>query len=692
MGFPAGISNPVKATTEALRGGGKASRGHRLTNNDAALNYVLDRVSIDSERAARRPFDEAWFGDLAYLFGASHITPEHGWLRPPRNLKRRRDSYQANLILPKVMRALGKMYGVQGTFRVAPNSGSREDRHAAAMAEDALDHAKQVTKFQKMRNRALYWAAICGSGFLMPVWNPRGGTKERVILREDEDYPDIRAEFDNAQRQQRIRDGRYEDTYVGELELKLVEPFQFWPDPQARGGGIEECAWAATNMAVPLEEIYDRFGVEVQSDASELRGSEVYREIFAQLASPVQGTEIARRHRTDHLARVIEYFERPSRSNGERGRHIVIAGGKVVTNDENPYVATGSPLPFVKYDWFPPEGRFWGMGLVEQLRGPNRARNQARTHAISFMKRLGYSPTYIPRGSGAKVTNIQQLQGLVVEYNASYGEPRHAPAPVMPEYIARNADIAEAEMDKIAAQSSPGSKGFPGQMRGSMGLKAMQAENDLVLTPTTEGMLNSDTEVGIRQLQMISVFYDRERVMKSATRSRHLDVRHFLGADLRGHTDVTLLSQPGRLDSIETRQSTVMDALEVGGLDMQRPEDKVLFYKTMAFNGSEEFVEAMIQQDEAEGREIQRIIDEPGYARPVEPWNDPDIRAKTLERYMNSPEWDTLADDMKERIVMRWQGFSEMMQARIDNMLKMQAQQNGVPKQPGEASQPRRSA
>lgn len=665
-------------------------RGKKLSN-EGALGYVMEKVSIDSERAERRPYEESWFGDLAYFFGAHHFVPENGYIRPPKNLRRRKDFYQVNLILPKVMRAMSKVLGVEGTFRVMPKSGSREDRHAAELAELALEHVKSVTEFDVIKGRAMLWAAICGSGFIRPYWNPRAGTKRRIYLQDDSDDPDIRPRWDHDMARDKVLNGRFRDTWPGEVDATIIEPFQAWPDPQARGGGIKDCAWFATNTARPRDDIYDQYGVEVSADSSELRGAEVYREVFAFLASPLQGTEIARRARTADLAREIEYIERPSRVNGDLGRHIIIAGGKVIKNDVNPYAATGNPLNVVKYDWFPCEGRFWGLGLVEQLRNPNKAYNESRTHMIAFQKRQGFVPTYIPKGSGVQPVQIAQMHGTILEYNASAGAPTFGQAPQMPPYIAGNAEIADREMSSIAAQADPQTSKLPGQIRSGVGIKAMQGDNNAVLTPVVSGMLQADKAFGTQCLQLVSLYYDTSRVMEVSGRARHLDVRYFTGPDLRSHTEVRLVAQPGRMDSVEASQATLIDAAETGFLDPTNPIDKVLFWKGMAFQNSDEWIEAQLQEDEAEERLIKRIIDDPEFeVTPPNEWMDPMIRSNTLERHMNSIVFENHPPEIAQRIALRWQGMREMMAARIQAQMEAQAQAQGTPAPKGEASQPKR--
>lgn len=675
---------PVDAGYVIVGRGGKSKR----LSDDGALNYVYERVTPDGEQAERRQFESEWFANMAYLIGAQNWVAEGGVLRPPRNVRTRRSRHTANMILPKVMRFIAKLRSVNGQFRVLPKSDQWADLSAARLAEQVFDHAKNVTKFDRKIRRALLWALPCGSGFLKACWNTRAGKPRRTILRATEDYPDIAAEFNPALRQQRVQDGRYRDVWPGDVDVQVIEPFQMWWDPNARGGGWEEARWGAVAGAVPVEDIFDETGIRVSPDAGDLRGTEIYREIFAFLANPQQETPLVTRPRQQKLSRRIEFFERAGRSNGEMGYLIEIAGGKTIRNEENPY---SSGLPFIKIDCFPCEGRFMGTSLVQQLRSSQKARNDARTHAQQMMQTSGYAPTYLQKGSGVKPVNIAGVHGLILEYNASSLPPVFGQAPNLPPYIAENANVAAAEMDTISAQSSPADSKLPGQLRSGAGINAVQADNNLILTPSAESMMEAIADAGTQLLTLIEENYDEPRLLEVVGPGGESDPRYFQGADLRGHSRVIIVAEAGLLESSEARDAKLMEALQLGALNPQIPEEKMLLLKGLRFHTGSAYLNAMLVQETSEERTIQKIIEDPTFREQVYPWNDPNIRAKVLERRLNSREFELLPPAVQEKLADRWSKFAQMIAERMAQQMQAAEAMSNTPSKPGKASQPRPS-
>jgi hypothetical protein len=97
-----------------------------------------------------------------------------------------------------------------------------------------------------------------------------------------------------------------------------------------------------------------------------------------------------------------------------------------------------------------------------------------------------------------------------------------------------------------------------------------------------------------------------------------------------------------------------------------------------------------MQQELAEQREIDRIIDDPTYEASVLPWNDPQVRSRVLERFLNSLEFEALAQPVQLKLVNRWQQFSQTLAERAQQQMAMMQASKGMPGETGQASQPRR--
>ncbi len=652
------------------------------------LSFIRRRMDPDGTQAERRAFEQQWFTSLGVYAGITFVS-ENGLIRAPRSLNQQREAYNANLVLPKVMRFLAKLQSINPKVVVLPNSDLWEDMQAARLAEMAHAHARQVTHFEEKRARALQWSTICGSGFLKVCWNPARGLADR-IYHDKSGLPNPMAAFDHDLRSQHERLGLFTDVYPGEVDVTVPEPWQLWWDPNARGGGFDDSMWAATCTARNVDEIHSETGVRVEPESGALRGAEVYREVFAFIASGQTGVSpVVHRPRINDCAREIEMFVRPTREY-PKGRYIRTVGSVVIDDRDNPYAASGSPLPFVKYDAFPCEGRFMGLSLVELLRNSQKAYNSSRSHAMNMQKTAGHAPVFLDKGSGITPVNYPGMHGLILEKNAGSAAPIFGQPPNMPPYIGQNAEIARSEMGEISAQTDPASSKLPGQLRSGSAIQAVQADSNLILTPSSKKMLAADEAAGTMMLQLIGMFYDEPRLITVFGPGGEIDPRYLMGADLRRHYRLQIVAQPGDLDSAESRTAQLMDAAQLGILDTKNPEHAVLLLKGLRFHTSDEFVNAILAQENAEQRALQRMIDQPGYEEPVQPWFDPNIRAKVIERRMNSRQFESFPPLVQQTFAKRWGVYVQMLAERAQAQLETMQMANGAPAEKGQASQPSR--
>lgn len=656
---------------------------------ETGLEFVRSRVDPDGQSAERKAFEEQWFASVG-LFAGIKFVAAAGTVRQFRSYSQQQETYNAPLILPMVLRYLAKLRSINPKAVVLPMSDEWEDMQAARLALKAHEHAVEVTRFKARRARSLRWAAVCGSGFLKVCFDPTRGVPDRIYVDEDgratwapRADPKLRAQYEQA--------GLFRDVFPGEIDCQVVEPWQVWPDPNARDGGIDDCEWVNIRTVRTIGSIFNETGVRVSPDSDALRGAELYREAIAFMAAGQTGTAPAvRRARIDPCVYQDEMFVRPSRDY-PKGRYIRIAGTEILEDRDNPYVASGSPIPLVKYDCFPCPGRFWGLSLVELLRGSNRAYQASRGHAMNMQARNGFAPTFIDKGSGISPVNIKGLHGLLLEINPNTRPPFIGQPPTLPEYILRNAETARLEMQQISAQTDPSTSKLPGQLRSGDAIRAVQADSNLILTESVESMFEADENAGRMMLQLIGMHYDGARLLQVFGPGSEIDPVYLKGADLRGHYRLKLVVQPGDIDSAESRDAKIMDAAQLKILNPENPEHQMLMLRALRFHSSDDYVNALLGQESSEERAIATIIDSGGEEMPqVAPWFDPMVRSKVLERRLNSRAFELYSPQIQQALAARWMQFSMMIQKQMEAQLQAAAAIKGSPGAKGEASQPSR--
>ncbi len=665
-------------------------------NSGEALQYVHHYVDVTGEAPERRALERLWWVNKAYYMGAQIIVMDDGRLRVPRRRGKNREFFQANKILPKVVKAVAKLLSTNTDFVVAPKSGDFEDILAADTALKVWDSIKQQTKSRAKMRRATIDAAVCGSGWLKVTFDPMKGTPDRIYTNPDGSAT-LEPEFNPDLRQQFEKEGRFVDDYPGEICVDVPSPFNVYWDPNARSGGVDDCMWMSQIGYVPIEDLIDRYGdLGFQGDENE-RGAQLYEENIANLASGLQGYNnlgTKAKSQIGARARVVEFWERPLPRNGMRGRYILLAGNIVVRNEANPYAASGNPLPFVKVDWFPCEGRFMGLSLVEQLRPSQKAYNRSRSHAIEYQKTYGNAPVFLPKNSSVKALSLTSIPGQVFEYDVSGGAaPHFGQTPRLPDSVILNSDAAASEMDEISGQASPAKNAMPAGVRSGAAIQLVQADNNAMLTPVNHANLEAVEELGTMCLQLAGLHYDRPRVAQIVGDSGDMETLKFMGTDLRGHYQLRLRAEPTPLESREAYKQTLLDAVSARALTPEtNPAHQSLVMRALRFDDDQHLMDVMTRQTVDEERIVMRMLREDMYVPKPQPFHDPEARLPVLEHFMNGAAFEGLDGMTQQKFLLRWQDFkNQLAQRRAAELKAMQAQQ-GTPGQKGTPSAPKPKA
>lgn len=629
----------------------------------------------------------------AYYFGAQNLAADGNALRKPRIGLRSREFFSANYVIVKVTKAIARLIALVPDMEAPPRSSSFEDLLASQLASQLFEHLKDVTGFSTGLRRVLLWAALCGSGFKKVYFDEHSGEVER-IWHDSTNTPILQADADTDLQRALEENGQFTDEFKGEVRSQVLSPFHVKQDPMARSGGFDEAAWVMVDYFTSPENLNDEFGEHewAYEGADQARMWEDNIAFFSTSEGFTMGRGSAA---TKSLCRRTEYWERPLPRNGMKGRFIVRAGGHIVWNGDNPYAKAKIGLPFVKYDWFPAEGRFLGVSLVDQIRRSQKAYNRARSNTIEFMQTYAWPPVFLPKQSQVKPVSMVGFPGTVWEYNAQGGQkPEFGQSPRMSETIPLAQEAAKSEMDEISAQASPAKEAYPSQVRSGAAISLVQQDNSAILTPISHAMFETIAREGEMMLALVDTFYSKGRTMTAMNDAGEFEVSEFRGSDLRHHKKLRVRGRPGMVESPEAYRQNVLDSVQVGALQpAQNARDRALFFRAMQLKTDTELLDLETKQVARERLTIRRCIRDVMYFPPhfeETPWEDPMVRLPVLEHFLNSSTFETLDDLSKKKLVGRYQEMTQVLAQRMQAQMQMQEQAAGSPGQKGVASQPAR--
>lgn len=678
-----------------------------MATDSELLDMIEKRVGLRDRRSERLALEQLWITSMAFWSGKHRFWFADGRLMPfedyPGDTNDNEVRYKVNLIRARVDAAVAKVLGVDADFQVRPPTGDAVDRERAELSNKVLDHIKEVTDFQQIQLISKQWSAICGSSFIKVFWDPLVGEPDRFFLESKNNrgvVPEVM--LTPAQKIDKEAQGLFEDLPSGDLSMSVCSPFGLFYDSASRDKGIRGCHWISEMHYVDIDRVAERFGVDPKDiqPVENSGGLDNYEEAIAFMSSGNGFSLFDYGRPIDKLGkrtRYVEMWERPSAHN-KKGQWVVYAGGKILRKGDNPYAAdrTGwAHLPYVKDDWKPHPGRFWGASLVEDLLSPQWHLNETRSSQIAFLRAHGQPAIFVGKDSGIDTDRMTSQVGRIYTMNeTSAMGVKTGPTPQMPAEVMQVAALTEGDLNKLASQSEIDGGKLPGELRSGSAVRAVNEERFAGLSIPAKMSVRTVRDTGRIALALGKMFYTSPRLMRYMGDDNQWVVEEFTGADLIN--DVVIVGEPDIGDSISAQREEILDALNMGAFNPQFDrQTRTMILKALKYKTSDEFFTRSIQAEKHAEDVIQEIIHDPlkyghmGY--PVLPWQDAESEINALVSFMYSNEFDVLDERAKAVITKYWQDLSMLQQMVAMQQASMDQAKNAGKPEKGQASQPRQS-
>lgn len=695
--------DPVGAAAPSRPSG----RGWKLDESEA-LDYVNRRVDPRGASTHRRTFEESWMRNCAYYNGKQAFIQEGVSLRRP-ILPPHRVIYKADFISGAVSAAVAKVLSNRVTFATPPKDGSRQAREAARVSGRLFDYWREAVDWDWLQEIAWTWAAICGTGFQQLVWDPLAGPVDRFYTRDGRSKDRVIPESDEERKAKDIA-GHFYDSPQGEIKVLDHSPFQMHWDWRARERGWSDAAWGGTSQLVDIEELENYWGPEktrgvkpIETDGQATYFDEMLAFMASGFVSPSAAYIIPRDKRGQQTV-LTSILVRPSTENGNLGRQIAVAGGKVLYNGPNPYrvleeEAPGASLPFLKYDWQIRAGSFIGIGLVERLLSPQFQYNRSRAVLTEHQNVYGHPAMFVAKGSDIPTGHMSIQPGVVHEYNPRPGiKPVEiGPVPTLSKEVAGNAGQALMEIQQISSMSDPDMSKLPGSIRGAPALEMMISEKNVVLQPTAKRVVRETVRAGKIMLAMAKKLYTGRRLLRYVGEDKAAHIMAFEAADVQ--TDLVVVGEPGYFHSAATERAKILEYVQVGALNVADPADKAAVLKALAFGTADEAVQERLADEENQELEIEAMVNQADQFlgalqvggtphMPTQPYDDDEAHARVLRRFLKSPEARDIHPLSRQLLLSHLQEHAMKQQIQLQQQLAMMQAQKGMPGEKGQASQP----
>lgn len=531
---------------DALLSGKKGQDDEGLFNDKQLADFVKKKVEDVRKNSVRITNESIWMRNIAYLCGVTGVyydTQTRQYVPTDKALKYiPRNRLTVNKILPTVQNRLARLTKRRPKFQVRPNSNQQEDRDASVLANQILDMVWEKEEMATKVIELIMWAQETGHAYLKCNWDPSMG-------------------------KQIINPETGETEYEGDIRIDVVSPFEIFPDPLAKS--FRDIQWIVQAKVRRLDYFkthYPERGGEVKEEETWLLSAQYENRINSLAGTYSNGSGI--NMNVKHSAIEMIYYEKRS-SKHPNGRMIVVANGVTLEDKELPC----GEIPFVKFDDILVAGKYYSESLITHLVPIQDQYNRVITRRSQWVNKMLCGKYMAARGAELTQESLNDQNGEVLEYTPvpNAAPPSPMDIPQIPAYAYKEEESLDMQFGEISGINEVSKGQLPSSTLSAIGMQFLSEQDD-----TRIGIVARRHELGMAQfgriiLLFIEKYYKTPRILKIAGQNMQYMVKEFLGADVKGNTDVVVIEGSTLPGSITAKRDFILTLRREGLLG--NPQD-----------------------------------------------------------------------------------------------------------------------
>jgi len=435
------------------------------------------KEKLDKAKRDKMPFEWQWTLNSNFIAGnqfcdinlssgdVEEITPEHDYLE--------REVF--NQISPIIDTRIANLKKINYKMKVNPRTDDIDDYQKADVSTKILKYLQSTSSFEEKKNTCISWNEICGNCFFLSWWDKNKGDKFAV---------EYKIEIDENGNEKKTEIAHF----TGDVDYGLLTPYEIYPEDVYKQT-VKAQRYIIVEQVKSVEDVKDLYDLKID-------GSSV--ETFQLTPTPLGGgqgyenTTMMLGHRSvENAARVVTYFERPSRHRPNGRMIIIINDEHLVYYGRMPY----DDIPIVQTICREVPGQFFGKSVIEDLIPRQRAYNGCMNKIHEYIKRVCIQSYVVPEGSIEDIDEFIEngcAAGEVTEYNPALGPPVPMSNGVLPNDILNERYQLVRDMEYVAGVSQLMTSGSaPTGVTSGVAIEAIKATDDTRLSLTGDYIRNS---------------------------------------------------------------------------------------------------------------------------------------------------------------------------------------------------------
>ncbi len=459
-------------------------------------------------REMRRQLERGWELNMNFVSGNQYcdVSPE-GELEEEsaRFLWESRRTF--NHIAPTIDTRLARLAKVRPTLEVRAFSDTEADMHVARIASSILKSVKNRIDLGRVISEATLWSEVCGTSFYKVVWNFAEG---KVIGTDETGHA----------------------LHEGDVNVAALSPFEIYPDSLS-ASTMSEVKSIIHAKAVPVSDIYERFGVELAGRTID----EFPLAPYSSASGWKRAFDGDGRHAEEGREILIERYTRPTGAYPE-GRLEIVAADKLLYEGPLPYKNGDRGervLPFIRQTCIELAGAFFGTSVVDRMIPLQRAYNAVRNRKHEFLNRLSAGVIAVEDGAvdAEELADEGLYPGKVLVYRQGSNPPSFLDCGKLPAEFAEeeeriaNEFILFSGMSEISRNSAN-----PTHVMSAVGLQLLLDQDTNRMHMTVESVERAVKEAGKQILHLYKQFAHTKRLLRMTGASGDTELFYFDASDI----------------------------------------------------------------------------------------------------------------------------------------------------------------
>lgn len=671
----------------------KPSEQGELVDDDALNKFKKKKEAdelvawIKSEysrcKTNRKLEENDWYVQLAFYNGYQY----HDWRSVngkqilqeepnPASLPR----ITVNRIEPIIRTEIAKTTSGQPSASVVPASNDEDDLLAANAAEQVWQYMYDKNKFQTdVLQKAEFWRAITGNGFIKTLWDPSVEIKEPLT------------EIDPLTMEKRVVQNM---TGKGDVKYEVVSPFHLFVSDLAQED-IEQQPYIFNVYTKSVEWVKSNFANVLPKDFEPTKVTAA--EIEEAALMDIRGVDNVRPDST----LVIEAWIKPGATRKlPKGGLVTIIDSEIVQYSDSGIPYAHGEYPFAHLQGIQ-TGKFYRRSVIKSLIPLQREYNRTRSQII-HAKNLMAKPQMMYQDGSVDPRKITARAGIWIPVRPGFQFPTPVPIQPLPNYVLQEVQQLTADFEDISGQHQI-SKGdaSPG-VTAATALAYLGERDDAYLTTVFNSIEAALEKVARQSLSLFVQYVQTERLIKTVGSDGSYDAMMLTGSDIASGTDIRVESGSALPTSKAARQSLITEWMKMGfispndglrvlemgmlkqyynlikidenaaqreNLTMKRLDEQQVMQAAMEHQQKIEMGDpSVLTQDPTTGEVVP--IEQPPLV-PVNDWDNHAVHIEVHNRFRKSQTFELLPDAIKEEFQRHIALHQQAVQAQLMQQMAM---------------------